>query len=169
MFRWFLRTAETCWALDGFFGLLVAGAAASVSASIPLPASSFVLLFSDALSDQSSVHINNIDMSTVTWQEATSLPHAHLCNCIHLCTRDVNETRESRVSVFFLDPGNEISRLPRIEIDAKARQQAYCERDNCHRSLSAWYQSIACCFSVAVACIPDAQTPTPQNKGQWRI
>ena len=29
--------------------------------------------------------------------------------------RDVNETRESPVSIFFLDPGKGISRLPRIE------------------------------------------------------
>jgi len=29
--------------------------------------------------------------------------------------RDVNVTRESRVSIFFLDPGKGISRLPRIE------------------------------------------------------
>ena len=34
--------------------------------------------------------------------------------------RDVNETRESRVSIFFLDPGKGISRLPRIETDATA-------------------------------------------------
>jgi len=43
--------------------------------------------------------------------------------------RDVNETRESRVSIFFLIPGKEISQLPRIETDATARQQAYCERE----------------------------------------
>ena len=30
---------------------------------------------------------------------------------------DVNETRESRVSIFFLDPEKGISRLPRIETD----------------------------------------------------
>jgi len=30
-------------------------------------------------------------------------------------------------------------------------------------------QSIACCFTAAVAHIPDARTPTPRNKGQWRI
>jgi len=33
----------------------------------------------------------------------------------------------------------------------------------------ACYQSIACCFTAAVARIPDARTPTPRNKGQWRI
>jgi len=43
--------------------------------------------------------------------------------------RHVNETQESRS--FFLDPGE--SRL------ATARQQAYCERDNCHLSLRACY------------------------------
>jgi len=48
-------------------------------------------------------------------------------------------------------------------------RKAYCERDNCHRSLRACYQSIACCFAAAVAHIPDALTPTPRNKGQWRI
>ena len=39
-------------------------------------------------------------------------------------------------TLFFLDPGKGISRLPTIETDATARQQAYRERDNCHRSLS---------------------------------
>jgi len=34
---------------------------------------------------------------------------------------DVNETRESQVSIFFLNPGKGISRLPRIEI-ATVRQ-----------------------------------------------
>ena len=48
-------------------------------------------------------------------------------------------------------------------------RKAYCERDNCHRSIRACYQSIACCFTAAVAHIPDAWTPTPRNKGQWRI
>jgi len=51
-------------------------------------------------------------------------------------------------------------------------RKAYCEWDNCHRSLRslrACYQSIACCFTAAVAHIPDARAPTPQNKGQWRI
>ena len=48
-------------------------------------------------------------------------------------------------------------------------RKAYCERDNCHRSLSACYQSIACCFTAAVAHIPDTRAPTLQNKGQWRI
>ena len=33
----------------------------------------------------------------------------------------------------------------------------------------ACYQSIACCFTAAVARIPDARTPTPRNKGQWHI
>ena len=28
---------------------------------------------------------------------------------------------------------------------------------------------IAFCFTAAVAHIPDARTPTPQNKGHWRI
>ena len=43
--------------------------------------------------------------------------------------------------------------------------------DNCHRSLCACYcyQSITCCFTAAVAHIPDARTPTPRNKGQWHI
>jgi len=36
--------------------------------------------------------------------------------------RDVNETRESRVSIFFLDPGKGISRFPRIDTDVTARQ-----------------------------------------------
>ena len=49
---------------------------------------------------------------------------------------------ESRVSIFFLEPGKGISRLLRIE--TTVRQQAYCERDNCHLSLHACYQSITC-------------------------
>jgi len=37
------------------------------------------------------------------------------------------------------------------------------------RTALAIYQSIACCFTAAVVHIPDAWTPTPRNKGQWRI
>jgi len=48
-------------------------------------------------------------------------------------------------------------------------RKAYCERDNCHRLLRACYQSITCCFTAAVACIPDARTPSQRNKGQWRM
>ena len=48
-------------------------------------------------------------------------------------------------------------------------RKAYCERDNCHRSLRSCYQSITCCFTAAVAHIPDAWTPMPRNKGQWHI
>jgi len=29
-------------------------------------------------------------------------------------------------------------------------RMAYCERDNCHQSFRACYQSIACCFTAAV-------------------
>ena len=35
--------------------------------------------------------------------------------------------------------------------------------------VSACYQSITCCFTAAVAHIPDARTPSQRNKGQWRI
>jgi len=73
---------------------------------------------------------------------------------------DVNETRESQVSIFFLNPGKGNSRLPRIETSDCPTIGPICERDNCHWSLCA-------CFTVAVAHIPDAQTP--QNKKQWRI
>ena len=48
-------------------------------------------------------------------------------------------------------------------------RKAYCERDNCHRLLRACYQSITCCFTAAVAHIPDARTPSQRNKGEWRI
>ena len=48
-------------------------------------------------------------------------------------------------------------------------RKAHCERDNCDRSLRACYQSITCCFTAAVAHIPDARTPSQRNKGQWRI
>ena len=30
------------------------------------------------------------------------------------------------------------------------------------------YPSISCCFTAAVAHIPDARTPSQRNKGQWR-
>ena len=41
---------------------------------------------------------------------------------MYVINRDVNESGESRVSIFFLDPGKGISRLPRIETDVTARQ-----------------------------------------------
>jgi len=43
-------------------------------------------------------------------------PTCHMvCLCVGHTSRDVNETRESRVSIFFLDPKKGISRLLRIE------------------------------------------------------
>jgi len=55
MFKWLLRMAATFCVFADFFVTRVADAPASLSASIPHPPpSSFVLLFSDALSDQSS-------------------------------------------------------------------------------------------------------------------
>ena len=39
----------------------------------------------------------------------------------------------------------------------------------CRWSLHACYQSITCCFTAAVACIPDARTPSQRKKGQWHI
>ena len=49
-------------------------------------------------------------------------------------------------------------------------RKAYCERDNCHRSLRACYQSIACCFTaVWPAFQTHGRPPTPRNEGQWRI
>jgi len=59
-----------------------------------------------------------------------------------VASMDVNETSESRFSIFFLDPGKGISRLHRIERPSDNR--AYCERDSCHLSLHTCYQLIAC-------------------------
>jgi len=57
--------------------------------------------------------------------------------------RDVNDN-ETRESWFFLSiPGKEFSDFRESRL-ATARQQAYCERDNCYLSLHACYQSIAC-------------------------
>ena len=53
--------------------------------------------------------------------------------------RDVNETLESRVSIFFLDPGKGISQLLRI-----ARKQGLLWVNNCHLLLRACYQWITC-------------------------
>ena len=38
-----------------------------------------------------------------------------------------------------------------------------------HLRLLSVYQSITCCFTAAVAHIPDARTPSQWGKGQWRI
>jgi len=76
------------------------------------------------------------------------------------------ESLESRF--FFSIPGKEFLDFRESTL-VIARQQAYRERDNCNQSLRDCYQSIACCFTAAVARIPDARTPTPRNKEQWRI
>jgi len=68
-------------------------------------------------------------------------------------------------TVYFSEP---VTGLPK-PVFYRLPKGLLCERDNCHRSLRACYQSIACCFKAVVARIPDARTPTPQNKGQWRI
>jgi len=49
-------------------------------------------------------------------------------------------------TVYFSEP---VTGLPKPVFTGY--RKAYCERDNCHRSLSACYQSIACCFTAAVA------------------
>ena len=54
--------------------------------------------------------------------------------------RDVNETRESRVLIFFLDPGKGISGLPENGDLRPPDNRAYCVRDNCHLLLHACYQ-----------------------------
>ena len=58
-----------------------------------------------------------------------------VCVCVCVCKHHVMIGMLTRVSIFFLDPGKGISQLPRTETDATARQLAYCERDNCYRSL----------------------------------
>jgi len=73
---------------------------------------------------------------------------------LNIDIRDVNEL--DFFSLFSRSQDRNFSTS--IETDATAEQQAYCERDNCHRSLSACYQSIPCCFMVAVARIPDTRT-----------
>ena len=67
-------------------------------------------------------------------------------------------------TVYFSEP---VTGLPKPVFTGY--RKAYCERDNCHRSLRACYQSITCCFKVAVAHIPDTQMTLQRNKGQWRI
>jgi len=86
----------------------------------------------------------------------------YICSASLLCwtlvvVRDVK-------TVYFSEP---VTGLPKPVFTGY--RKAYCERDGCHRSLRACYQSIACCFTAAVAHIPDARTPSQRNKGQWRI
>jgi len=68
-------------------------------------------------------------------------------------------------TVYFSEP---VTGLPKL-VFYRLPKGLLCERDNCHQSLRACCQSIACCFKAVMARIPDARTPTPRNKGQWRI
>ena len=67
-------------------------------------------------------------------------------------------------TVYFSEP---VTGLPKPVFTGY--RKAYCERDNCHRSLRDCYQLIACCFTAAVTHIPDARMPSKRNKGQWHI
>jgi len=74
---------------------------------------------------------------------------------------------ESQVSIFFLDPGKGISRLPRIETsDCQTIGTIVSGIIVTCRSMLAISRWLVC-FTAAVAHIPDAQTA--QNKGQWCI
>ena len=80
---------------------------------------------------------------------------------LNLCTKKVI-TRDVK-TVYFSKP---VTGLPKPVF---YRLPVTERRDNCHRSLRACYQSITCCFTAAVARIPDARTPSQRNKGQWRV
>jgi len=72
-------------------------------------------------------------------------------------SRGVNQTREFRVSIFFSIPGKEFLDFRESRLTRPPDNRPICERDNCHRSLRACYQSIACCFTAAVARILNAR------------
>jgi len=100
--------------------------------------------------------LSNVDQSCVyLWQVSITVPAVQQFD--KLISRDVK-------TVYFLKL---VTGLPKPFFTGY--RKAYCERDNCHQSLHACYQSITCCFTAAVAHIPDARTPLQRDKGQWRI
>ena len=86
--------------------------------------------------------LNRCVKNSSLWQQQyIMITHSKWMHVIE--NRDVNETRESRVSIFFLDPWKEFLDFRESRLKT-ARQQAYSEWNNCHLSLCACYQSIAC-------------------------
>ena len=95
-----------------------------------------------------------------------SFPEAYTRD-LTVASMDVNETSESRFSIFFLDPGKGISRLHGIETSDRPTIGPIVSGTivTCRSTLAISWSLV--CFTAAMTHIPDAQTP--QNKGQWRI
>ena len=93
------------------------------------------------------------------------MPHCRYIYIAHLTLLNYEHLSRDVKTVYFSEP---VTGLPK-PVFYRLPKGLLCERDNCHQSLRACCQSIACCFKAVVARIPDARTPTPRNKGQWRI